>query len=67
MKEIFEYEGADREDFEEAIETLGEEKFMALSLLSSAKVIEETANDLLDEAEEAKKRAKEMLKEEVDY
>jgi len=66
MKEIFEYEGVDREDFGEVIETLGEDKFMAINLLTSAEMIEEHGEDLLDEAEEAREKAKELLEEEVD-
>jgi len=66
MKEIFEYEGVDREDFEEIVEVLGEDNFMAINLLTSAEMIEEKAEELLEEAEEAREKAKELLKEEVD-
>jgi len=66
MKEIFEYEGVNREDFEEIVEVLGEDKFMAINLLTSAEIIEEYGEDLLEQAEEAKEKAKKLLEEEVD-
>jgi len=66
MKEIFEYEGVDREDFEEALKMFGEDKFMAINLLTTAEMIEEHGDDLLEKAEEAREKAKELLEEEVD-
>jgi len=66
VKEITEYEGVDREDFEEIVEVLGEDKFMAINLLTSAEIIEEYGEDLLEQAEEAKEKAKKLLEEEVD-
>jgi len=41
MKEIFEYDGVDEQDFDEAIETLGEDKFLAITLLTTAEMVEE--------------------------
>lgn len=66
MKEIFDVEGLDMEDFEEALETFGEDKFMAINLLTTAEVIEEHGEDMLEQAEEAKEKAKELLEEEVE-
>jgi len=67
MKEIFEYDGVDEQDFDGAIETLGEDKFLAITLLTTAEMVEEHGDDLLDKAEEAREEAKEMLKEEVNH
>jgi ElaB/YqjD/DUF883 family membrane-anchored ribosome-binding protein len=64
MKEFFEYDGVDREDFEEALEIVGEEKFMAICMLTTSEMLEEHGEDLLEQAEEAKARAKQILKEE---
>jgi len=66
MKEIFEYDGVDEQDFDEAIETLGEDKFLAITLLTTAEMVEEHGDDLLDKAEEAREKAKELLEEEAD-
>jgi len=66
MKEFFDYEGVDREDFEETLETFGEDKFMAINLLTSAEIIEEHGEDLIEQAEDAREKAKDLLEEEVD-
>lgn len=67
MKEIFDYQGIDRDEFQEAVENIGTNRFMALSMLATAEMIEERAEELMKEAEEAREEAKEMLKEEVDH
>jgi len=66
MKEIFDYEGVNREELQEAMEIVGEEKFTAIFMLATSEMIEEHADELLEQAEEAREKAKELLKEEVE-